>query len=99
MSDKEQEKKLSTRGDGEVKGKQHLPSLYQIGDSVSFSPENGEYAIPAYIRAITFTNSKIRYSLYLIAMKSTIHNVDSVLVTDCLTGDFKKMDFGDDNYS
>ena len=76
-----------------------LPSRHQIGDSVIFSPENGSYAIPAYVRAIIFTNSKIRYSLYLIAMKSTIHNVDSVLVDNCDVKGFKKMDFGADNYS
>ncbi len=47
---------------GQVSGDSYyFPSLYDIGQRVQFM----EYKEKYYVRAIIFTNSKIRYSLFL----------------------------------
>ena len=95
---KRKDYQLEKYKDGEVKNK--LPSRHQIGESVELCTvfDSGTAPrIPAFVRAVIFTNSKVRYSLYLKESKSTIHNVDSCLVLDSQCKD--KEDFGSDNYS
>ena len=78
--------------------KEHVnyPSRFEIGESVVLSLNN--YGIPCYIRAVTFTNGKVRYSLYVKNDKTTIHNVDSYFVNeDVDSKENVKFDF--DNYS
>jgi hypothetical protein len=76
--------------------KKHIeyPSRYAIGEAVYFVV--GAVKHPAYIRAITFTNGKIRYTIYLKEVKSSIHNVDSMLVEDRVG---ESIEFNFDNYS
>ena len=87
---------------GEIQ-KEHTmyPSRYKIGESVFLEVwEEGNrstYKIPAYIRAITFTNSKVRYSVYLKNMHTTFHNIDSAFIVE--SPDEDEADFGSDNYS
>ncbi len=56
-------------------------SKYQIGQKVKlntkeFSTQN------AYIRAITFSTGKVRYSIFLSKSKTTLYNIDSIFVED-----------------
>lgn len=80
----------------------YCPTRYQIGEEVSFVilDEEGRetYKVPAYVRAIIFSNVKVRYSLYLKNMKTTIHNVDSVFVVDTENSP-THIEFEVDNYS
>lgn len=57
----------------------------------------GEYTTLAYVRAIIFTNSKVRYSLFIERLRTTFHNIDSIYVVAVENPNFT--DFGDDNYS
>ena len=74
-------------------------SRFEIGEAVflSIHGESEIYRIPCHIRTITFTNMKVRYSLFLDGPESTLHNVDSILVAPRESN--KLMNFGDDNYS
>lgn len=77
------------------------PSRYEVGEEVVFvllgKDKKEQYKAPAYIRAVMFTNEKVRYSVYLKYMKTTIHNVDSVFIQDAENSG--SVDFGFDNYS
>lgn len=80
--------------------KQHtiLKSRYSSGESVLFVADRcNNITVEAYVRAIVFTNAKIRYSIYLKNNKTTIHNVDSSFIVDSDSKD--RLDFGMDNYS
>lgn len=82
-------------------------SRYKIGESVklAFPPGKTEadkvedklIKIPAAIRAIIFTQGKIRYSVFLKGIETTLHNVDSVFIRD--SDDTEIIDFGIDYYS
>jgi hypothetical protein len=74
------------------------PSSVAIGEQVRFKiPMNNIETEKAYIRAIIFSNCKIRFSVYLDESKTTLHNVDSIWIEKMK--DPKMMDFGEDNYS
>lgn len=83
------------------------PSRYKIGESAELviplgnteadKAEDKLIKIPVAIRAIIFTQGKIRYSVLLKGIKSTLHNVDSVFIRD--SDDDEIVDFGMDNYS
>ena len=69
---------------------------FKIGEEVIFSIA-GSMVKGFYIRAITFTNSKVRYALFNKEMEMTIHNIDSICVEAVTNPQF--YDFGSDNYS
>lgn len=72
---------------------------HQIGSPVRLKvQESPDIFVEGYIRAITFTNSKVRFSIYLKSLQSTFHNIDSVLVEESKSNE-KRMDFSHDNYS
>jgi len=75
------------------------PSKYAIGDSVQITMPNSP-AVDGWIRAIIFTNSKVRYSVFVGVENggfTTLHNIDSVFISD---GTGKKLDSTEfDNYS
>jgi len=70
-------------------------SLYKIGQKVDIRLD-GSVLTDCYIRTIIFSNSKIRYSVFIKNDKTTIHNLDSVFV---ITGYDEFTDFTEDNYS
>jgi len=72
------------------------PSRYDIGESVVLKLQGCE--IYCVVRAIVFSNMKVRYSLFVKDEETTLHNVDSYFVEDANeVNDI--VDFGDDNYS
>lgn len=77
-----------------------FPSLYDIGQRVKLKIEgdNDKDVVEsdnAVIRAIIFTQGKIRYSIRING-RTTLHNVDSVSIVEGFD-DFTELDF--DNYS
>lgn len=76
---------------------QPLPSASQIGDQVILR-FRGATIIDAFVRAITFTSCKVRYSVFLFHEGTTLHNIDSAFVED-IKGPKGWIDFGADNYS
>ncbi len=79
-------------------------SNFEIGDPVNFNMRG--QSTPGYIRTITLTAGKVRYSIKVFSQDeipsgadgigTTLHNVDSVLVSP-RDGDPIEFDF--DNYS
>lgn len=81
--------------DGEVMQDQEFMLLpcnrrTQIGSPVK------AFGMDGYVRAVTFTAGKIRFSVRLIPDNTTIHNIDSCYVEP---RDGDRLDFGFDNYS
>ncbi len=73
------------------------PSRYKLGEHVYIEISGNK--IPAWIRTITFTQGKVRYSVFIEVKKdslTTLHNLDSTLFFDG-DGTIKHLDF--DNYS
>lgn len=73
-----------------------LTSRFTIGQGVILETGNNTRHF-AFVRAIIFSSSKVRYSLWMPAMETTLHNIDSVFVNPDPKPKFK--DFGEDNYS
>jgi len=71
-------------------------SRYRIGQLVYFAPTKG-IKIDAYIRTVTFTANKVRYSIRLTQAGSTLHNIDSILLRDA--DRFEVIEMPMDNYS
>ncbi len=74
-------------------------SAYNIGDPVWITL--GENQIPGWVRTVTFTRSKVRYSVVYInpndsEFVTTLHNIDSFVVSN-RAGEW--LDLGEDNYS
>lgn len=86
----------------------NFPSAFAIGEPVYLEmqvdcPKAGEDVqmewakIPCHVRTVTFTNSKVRYSVRTATdQATTIHNIDSVFVEP---RDGDRIDLGFDNYS
>ena len=73
------------------------PSRYKIGQKVKVEfEESGMNTTEAYVRYITFTNSKVRYGIFLNKSETTIHNVDSYWIKE---GYDEFITFDDDNLS
>ena len=76
------------------------PSRYELGEQVIIDISG--IKTTGYIRTITFTEGKIRYSVLIKVDPentdgwTTLHNLDSVLLSD---GDGSKIDLPFDNYS
>lgn len=75
------------------------PCSFEIGEQATLDiPGDGiNNNISCFVRAIIFTNSKVRFSLFLSNSETTLHNVDSAFVGKLDNPKF--MDFEDDNYS
>ncbi len=79
------------------------PSKYAIGDSIQITMPKSP-AVDGWIRAIIFSNAKVRYSIFVEVDRdkkengmTTLHNIDSVFISD---GFKKPMDTTEfDNYS
>jgi len=56
-----------------------LESKFEIGELVEVAL-TGQSPIYAFVRAITFTSSKVRYALWVREAETTLHNVDSAFV-------------------
>ena len=83
----------------------NYPSLFKIGEKVHLcltgkdaESEKTVNMIECYIRAIIFTSSKIRYSVYVIKDKTTLHNIDSVFIYK-INGCNEVIELDEDNYS
>lgn len=69
-------------------------SAYAIGQHVMLSLN--QEPIEAVVRTVTFTTGKVRYSVWLVDLQSTLHNIDSALITEGLD---KYSEMAYDNYS
>ncbi len=75
-----------------------LESSFQIGERVKLT------VIPTaptfgYVRAIIFTSSKVRYSLWIKEAETTLHNIDSVYVEGLPESEREVIEMPEDNYS
>lgn len=82
----------------EIKEKVLLSCTVKIGEQVKliFVKEKFE-TINCYIRAIIFSNAKVRFSIFLSEEKTTLHNVDSCFIEKLENPNF--LNFEDDIYS
>jgi hypothetical protein len=55
--------------------------------------------IYGYVRAVTFTSSKVRYSLWVKEAATTLHNIDSAFVEAIPGGEAHAIEMPEDNYS
>ena len=74
-----------------------LPTRYGIGEPVNVCIN--DCIIEGNVRVVLFSNSKVRYSVSIMHLgcRTTLHNLDSILVEDNPDGEF--LDFENDNYS
>jgi len=84
-----------------IMDKEHknYPSRYKIGEKVVANFGKNGRLENVFIRAIIFTNAKVRYSIFLSESNTTLHNVDSCFVEDVEKGQEKFIEFETDNYS
>jgi hypothetical protein len=73
-----------------------LPSAYQIGELVNVTT-SPKFTFTGFIRAVTFTSSKVRYAVWIEETQTTLHNIDSVYVEPVRPREFILMP--PDNYS
>lgn len=78
--------------------KPKLESLFQIGERVKLTVIQTTPVI-GYIRAITFTKSKVRYALWIKEAETTLHNIDSAFVEELPEAEREILDMPEDNYS
>ena len=77
-----------------------LFSRYQIGEPVWLevsSEDEPDMRVKAHVRYVIFTNGKVRYGVTLLYLNTTLHNVDSILVTNRPDGGLVEFEF--DNLS
>lgn len=70
-------------------------SAFAIGQRVSIHLQGAK--LKGVVRAITFTSSKVRYSVRILGDETTLHNIDSAFV--CSKPDAEILDMPEDNYS
>lgn len=76
-----------------------LESAFQIGERVKLTVIQTA-PIYAYVRAITFTSSKVRYALWVKEAETTLHNIDSAFVERAVPNEITTIDnMPEDNYS
>lgn len=73
-------------------------SAFGIGEKVEFRVIQAT-PMKAFVRAVTFTNAKVRYALFVSEAETTLHNVDSTFVHAVTGRAAEFMEFGPDNYS
>jgi len=69
-------------------------SNFGIGDPVNVVM--GGVEIAGHIRTITFTTSRVRYSIRIEDEETILHNIDGISVG---ARDAERINFGPDNYS
>jgi hypothetical protein len=76
-------------------------SKFAVGERVILNlRQPGTPTIFAFVRAVTFSSSKIRYALFINeGAETTLHNVDSFFVEPVSEADKATIDFTEDNYS
>lgn len=72
-----------------------LESTYAIGERVTIAIQGK--SIEGHIRAITFTASKVRYSVRVLGDETTLHNIDSAFIFS--EPDASIIPMPEDNYS
>jgi hypothetical protein len=70
-------------------------SAFVIGQRVSIQVQGVK--IEGHVRAIIFTSSKVRYSVWALGDETTLHNIDSTFVTS--EPDAEVIPMHEDNYS
>jgi len=75
-----------------------LESSFAIGERVKLTVIQAQ-PIYAYVRAIIFTVSKVRYSLWVKEAETTLHNIDSVYVEAVAESERETIEMPEDNYS
>ncbi len=75
-----------------------LESSFQIGERVKLTAIQSS-PIFGYVRAIIFTSSKVRYSLWIKEAETTLHNIDSVYVEGLPESEREVIAMPEDNYS
>ena len=75
-----------------------LESSFQIGERVKLTVIQTR-PIFGYVRAIIFTSSKVRYSLWIKEAETTLHNIDSVHVERLPESERDVIEMPEDNYS
>lgn len=75
---------------------QALESDYKIGQRVTVAVIQNR-PIYGYVRAITFTASKVRYAVWVREAETTLHNIDSAFVFS--EPNAEVIDMPEDNYS
>lgn len=75
-----------------------LPSAFQIGERVKLTVIQTAPVI-GYVRAIIFTSSKVRYSLWIKEAETTLHNIDSAFVESLPETERETIEMPPDNYS
>lgn len=73
-------------------------SLFQLGERVILAA-NPTALTFGYIRAVTFTSSKVRYAIWIKETSTTLHNVDSTVVDPVGLGAEEIITMPEDNYS
>lgn len=78
-----------------------LNSLFNIGERVIFYLDDNLHSDEFYVRAIIFTNMKVRYSLFYKPQNTTLHNIDSIFCEKYINseGETESIEFEGDNYS
>lgn len=72
-----------------------LESAFAIGQRVYLNLQSSR--IEGHVRAITFTSSKVRYSVRVLGDETTLHNIDSAFVFS--EPDAEILYMPEDNYS
>lgn len=73
-------------------------SKFSIGEKVLLNLKDA-VPITAFVRAVTFTNAKVRYSLFIKDSETTLYNVDSFFVQEVADYDKEFIEFDLDNFS
>lgn len=74
-------------------------SLFSIGERVRITVIQTR-PIYGYIRAITFTSSKVRYAVWIKEAETTLHNIDSAFVNAVESeNEHAIIEMPEDNYS
>lgn len=72
-------------------------SKFSIGEKIKLTVIQSS-PIYGYVRTVTFTSGKVRYSIFIKEVMTTLHNIDSVFI-EKVDGDKETITFDFDNYS
>lgn len=75
-----------------------FPSAFGIGEKVILQVATETY-ISVYVRAVTFTSGKVRYSLFNKLLETSYHNVDSAFLSEVPESEREVIEMPFDNFS
>lgn len=75
-----------------------LLSAYEIGERVKIAVILTA-PIFGYVRAVTFTSSKVRYAIWIKEADTTLHNIDSAFIEKARDDQAGFIVMPEDNYS